>query len=615
MCFALFLGIVVIWNPLSLSSTPTENSQAADGPTNTSGYWTDSGRYDISWYNNPDTATYGDGSDEKPYKISTAAQLAGLSWLVYTKGQAGNPLVEGTDYSGNYIFQDKFFEQTANIDLSAYYWQPIGISTTREGTTRYNYFSGSYDGGNHTISGVYTPEGSSSEYSFQGLFGYVYSSSSSYPITIQNVGVIDSHIQGDYNVGGVVGRADASFGTTTITNCYNIGTVTGSGYVGGVVGNAGRCTTITNCYNTGDVTGSSSVGGFVGYAYASSDSITITNCYNTGSVTGDSRVGGVVGEATGSATITNCYNTGDVTSTATSNAYVGGVVGRADASIGTTTITNCYNTGDVTSTATSNAYVGGVVGRAVASFGTTTITNCYYGANCQSSVGGKNGADVPGQAEHSTTLTANSPKTLSWYTTESNWDPDSPWDFENVWVLDASENNGYPNLKGYWTHEGRYSIEWFNNPDTETYGDGSESNPYIIDSAEDLAGLSWLVYTRGQEGNPLVSGTDYSGSYIFQGKFFKQTANIDLSAYYWQPIGIYLTREGTRRYNYFSGSYDGGNHTISGVYTPEGSDFGYSYQGSFFEFELSSDNKKHRHHQFIYPRLSKCRRSCGICYR
>ena len=624
LCFALFLGIVVIWNPLSLSSAPTEDTQAVDGPTNT-GYWTDSGRYDISWYNNPDTETYGDGSAEKPYKISTADQLAGLSYLVYNNAVESSDVT--TSGSTNYIFSGKYFEQTANIDLLLYYWQPIGIRYTREGTRKYNYFSGSYDGGGHTVSGIFTPAGSSSAYSYQGLFGYIYSSDSANPVSIQNLGVIDSLIQGGSNLGGVVGYAGlyatitncyntgsvtstatsnsyvggvvgyayvSNSGTITITNCYNTGDVNGSGHdVGGVVGYAYASPgniTITNCYNTGAITGSGSyVGGVVGYAFASSSSsITITNCYNTGTVTGSRYVGGVVGYASSSNTIsiTNCYNTGSVTSTATSNSYVGGVVGRSGASSSNTiSITNCYNTGSV---AGSGEYVGGVVGYAyVTSSGSPTITNCYYGASCKN-IGGINGADRTGQAEYSTTLTANSPKELAWYTTASNWDSEYPWDFDYTWVLDASENDGYPNLTGYWTKEDRFSIDWYTNAGANV--GSTADNPYIINSAEDLAGLSWLVYTKGQEDNPLVSGTDYSGIYIFQGKYFKQTVDIDLSEYYWQPIGIYYTREGTTRQNYFSGSYDGGNHTVSGIFTPAGSSSAYCYQGLFGYVSSSSSN-------------------------
>ena len=284
-----------------------------------------------------------------------------------------------------------------------------------------------------------------------------------------------------------------------------------------------------------------------------------------------------------SATITNCYNTGTVNG----SSYVGGVVGYAS----TANITNCYNTGNVTSTATSYSDVGGVVGSvSTSSSGTTTITNCYYGGNC-SNIGGINGADEPGQAEYDSNLAVN-PKDLSWYTDSTNWNEDYPWDFKNIWQINASLNDGYPAFLyqevpiDWWTNEGNYSIEWFNNPDTTTYGDGSETNPYIIDSAEDLAGLSWLVYTRGQEDNPLVEGTDYtikdtSTFYVFDNKHFIQSENIDLSAHVWQPIGIYYDRSGTQTQHYFSGNYDGGGHTVSGINTPAGDTDAYSYQGLF----------------------------------
>ena len=538
-CFALFLGIVVIWNPLSLSSTPTEDSQAADGPTNTSGSWITDDRYSIDWFKNAqsveiDGTSYQPGTEQNPYTIASAEDLAGLSWLVYTKGQADNPLKSGTDYSGNFIFQGKYFKQTVNIDLSLFYWQPIGIQYTREGISRDNYFAGSYDGGNHKVSGVFTPAGSGNGYAYQGLFGYVYSSISSYPTTIQNIGITNSFIRGYGSVGGVVGYAYS----TTITNCYNTGSVTGSSYVGGVVGYAyasSGTTTITNCYNTGSVTNTATsfsyVGGVVGRA-SGNDTITITNCYNTGSVSGSENVGGVVGYA-GGATITNCYNTGSVKSTGSS---VGGVVGYAS----NATIANCYNTGNISSTYDSTTpCVGGVVGSlsgtgtttvlnnynfgsisyanssatAVggiigddSSTGTTTITNNFYGVNCGLSIGGVNGADTDGQAEDDPNLTTETPKEFSWYNDPTNWNS-SPWDFEEIWTLDAGRNGGYPSFNiDYWISDpSYYSIEWFTSSDKTTYGDGSASNPYIIDSAEDLAGLSWLVYTRGDAENTYLT--------------------------------------------------------------------------------------------------------------
>ncbi len=591
---SIFACIAVIGNTSSNqnSTTITTEAEEATGPTNTAGWWIDEGRYSIDWFTNAqsvviDGVTYKAGTEQNPYIISSAQDLAGLSWLVYTCGQSGNPLVSGTDYSSYYTFRGKYFKQTANIDLSEYYWQPIGTYYNRSGSTSRHYFSGSYDGGSYIISGVFTPSGSTNAYSYQGLFGYIYANSSSYPITIKNIGITNSNIQGYHQVGGVVGYANASSGTITITNCYNTGSVSGTkNYVGGVVGYAvaSGTLTITNCYNTGSVSGSSEVGGVVGYA-AASGTLTITNCYNTGSVTGTGNyVGGVVGYAyasSGTLTITNCYNTGSVTGTGN---YVGGVVGGVIATLsGNLTITNCYNTGSVSGT----SEVGGVVGRANASSSTITITSCYYGVNCSQSTGGIRGSDVPGQATYDSSLTTETPKTLSWYTTEANWNSAYPWEFENVWTIDSGVNDGYPSFKiKWWIDEGRYSIDWFTNAqsvviDGVTYKAGTKQNPYIISSAQDLAGLSWLVYTCGQSGNPLVSGTDYSSAYTFRGKYFKQTANIDLSEYYWQPIGTYYNRSGSTSQHYFSGSYDGGGYTVSGIFTPSGSRNACSYQGLF----------------------------------
>ena len=450
MCFALFLGIVVIWNPLSLSSTPTEDSQAADGPTDTSGYWTDEGRYDTRWYTSGNIALYGDGSESKPYKISTAAQLAGLSYLVYNNAVESSDLT--TSGSFNYFFSGKYFEQTANIDLSAYYWQPIGISYDRLATQTIRAFAGNYDGGNHTVSGVFTPAGSGNAYSHQGLFGYVCSNSSTSPITIQNIGINNSFIQGYKSVGGVVGNAYAPYsGKITITNCYNTGSVSGSGgIVGGVVGNAaGSAITITNCYNTGSVTSTATsysyVGGVVGYA-SSSSITTITNCYNTGSVTGSgSYVGGIVGRVeNGNLGVLDCYNTGSIsvtipddteTTAITAEATAGGLIGfflgetncqlqiqdsynkgRITASFsalnansdvtlhyggivgdielsGTNTavhIVDCYNRGDITGDTGTKLFAGGVVCliRTSTSTSTATIERCYNSAALRGGVTG-----------------------------------------------------------------------------------------------------------------------------------------------------------------------------------------------------------------------------------
>ena len=398
--FSCGIAFLPNWNP-SPTTPPSDigqeegvfETEAATQPTNTSGKWTDSGIRGTSFGG-------GSGTASDPYLIKNAQQLAYLAYMVN----------DGNSYSGEY------FEQTANIDLSAYYWEPIGRSQSYP-------FSGNYTANPFgVITNLYIKSG----YTYTGLFGYVEDA------TISNIGISGGYIEALRYTGGLVGYAD---GTTIITNCYNTGEITG-GYTGGLVGHADDEITITNCYNTGEITGSD-VGGLVGYAdgttiitncyntgnvtgtasnsyvggligYAStglsSDDIAITNSYNTGEITGgdagglvgDSRratitiensfntgnvtttfslissAGGLVGSARG-ATITNSYNTGNVTSTASSS-FVGGLVGEIDGTTTITNITNCYNTGEIT----GSDDVGGLVGDAG---GTTTITNCYNTGN------------------------------------------------------------------------------------------------------------------------------------------------------------------------------------------------------------------------------------------
>ena len=214
-------------------------------------------------------------------------------------------------------------------------------------------FCGVFNGDGYAVRGIYI----NTQESFQGLFG-----NSGGDSIIANLGVAESYIYGDTEVGGVVGRNDTGYNGVeysggTVTNCYNTGSVTGEGHVGGVVGfNVG---TVINCYNTGSVTGGYCVGGVAGCH----NSYSITDCYNTGNITGERLVGGVVG--TSGSTVTNCYNTGSVTG----EGHVGGVAG-SNGDFGT--VTNCYNTGSVTGI--SN--VGGVAGS-----NNSPITECYNTGN------------------------------------------------------------------------------------------------------------------------------------------------------------------------------------------------------------------------------------------
>ena len=290
----------------------------------------------------------------------------------------------------------------------------------------------------------------------------------------------------------------------TVTNCCNTGDVSGSGYVGGVVGVTNG--TMTNCRNTGDVSGGSEgslVGGVVGATNG-----TVTNCCNTGDVSGSDYVGGVAGYSNNGGTVTNCCNTGDVSGT---NIAVGGVVGYSGYSA--STITNCYNTGTVS----GSGYVGGVVG-----WNNGTVTNCYYLTGTAD--GGINGADAEGGAEVKTAAE------FAVQNTFVNWDFGGTWSMDNIF--------GRPVLTAI------AETDYFS-------GEGTAESPYLI---PDLATLEIF--------------RNYINAYNGAGEYFKLTADIDMSENYgadiggsevsWTPIGNGIVP--------FTGNFDGGGHTISGLY-------------------------------------------------
>ena len=169
------------------------------------------------------------------------------------------------------------------------------------------FFSGSFDGLGHTISGltVYRPTASG-----VGLFGY----SSG---TVSGVGLVGGSFTGNNLVGALVGDHSGS-----ISDSYATATVSGAGNnIGGLVGQNSVSGSISESYATGAVSlGLNSTGGLVGY-----NNGTISNSYATGSVTGDSTgyySGGLVGQNYGS--ISKSYATGAVGSVSFG---VGGLVG------------------------------------------------------------------------------------------------------------------------------------------------------------------------------------------------------------------------------------------------------------------------------------------------
>ena len=245
-----------------------------------------------------------------------------------------------------------------DIDLTGTTWTPIG-------TTYNNSYTGTFDGGGNTITGL-TVKGSDE---YAGLFGYIGSGG-----TVKNVVLKDVQIESDNQygcIGGVAGNSDGN-----IENCSVSGSVSGRHTAGGVVG-LQYSGSITLCGSSATVKGTGEVGGVAG---KTDNSATLTACYATGNVTFERAstintfAGGVVGfNGTGSI-LTACYATGNVTGTGdgTGSCYVGGVTGDNASGI----LTACYHaTGTVSG---PDGATGGVTGRNYTSLGTPVITACYW---------------------------------------------------------------------------------------------------------------------------------------------------------------------------------------------------------------------------------------------
>ena len=221
----------------------------------------------------------------------------------------------------------------ADIDLTGKDWTPIG-------TNFYNSYTGTFDGGGHTIMGLTVTTNDQ----YVGLFGRLGEAG-----TVKNV-VMD--------------------GIQITCNHW-------LGYAGGVVGFS-RGGTIENCSVSGSVSGTLCAGGVVGAQREAS----ITGCSSSATVKGTLNVGGVAGETNAGATLTACYATGNVTIEIDpiDNICGGGLVGFNAGS----SVLACYATGNVTSTgsSTGKVHIGGLLGGSY-----TTVTACYWKNNYEQGIG------------------------------------------------------------------------------------------------------------------------------------------------------------------------------------------------------------------------------------
>ena len=260
-------------------------------------------------------------------------------------------------------------------------WTPIGIDRNHQ-------YTGTFDGGNKTITGLTVTE--SNEYA--GLFGRIGSGG-----TVKNVKLENVWIESDFwntCIGGVAGY---SYGT--LECCVVSGSVickASSSNAGGVVGyQLGG--SITGCSSSAIVEGASIAGGIAG---VTNSGASLTACYATGDVTLVSSgtatcfAGGVVGSNI-SSTLKACYAWGSVTGSGSGTLYVGGVTGTNDDS----TLQACYHAKGAVSL---DGTTGGVIGRNYKLFKAPVITACYWGDNGQEQGIGENQAGTTGGTEQVT---------------------------------------------------------------------------------------------------------------------------------------------------------------------------------------------------------------------
>lgn len=327
-------------------------------------------------------------------------------------------------------------------------WDPIGVDKAGK-------FTGTFEGNNHKIKGIYVKK----DGNFAGLFGN--------SDTIQNLTIADSYIEATGGgIGGIVGK----FTGEKIENCINKAEISGGiensyGQLGGIVGQL-KTGLVINSENSGDIISSGdNNGGIVGIVSANANA-KIENCFNNGSLLSKGRAnGGICGQVgksaasiikkcinvgtiqgirgleggicgaindNSSSTIKNCYNLGNVIEEASNVSDVSGIISCINQGF-TGTISNNYNLGKIIIKGQNVKGIGGVIGYfSATNTENATIKNNYY----------KQGIVENADNDYGESKTEAEMKTEE-FLALLNADQETP-----AWELNPSKNNGYPSLIG-----------------------------------------------------------------------------------------------------------------------------------------------------------------------
>ncbi len=440
----------------------------------------------------------GNGTSTNPYIIRTEAELQNLLVL-----QAGTNTV--------------YFELGNDIEITKNF-TPIGDTVCP--------FSSVLDGKGYTIKNMQIEAPNQ----YIGMLGYTNGA------IIKNLTLENETVKSTYSstntedttalgkgacIGGLIGYSNA----TTVENVKTIGqnkiesniekdnTVYVGGLIGFAYGTSKDPTTIKKSTTSGQVLGESTkgmvfAGGLIGCTANGYGYVTIENTYSTADVlgtstTGTEHIGGLLGIQNYPTSITNSYATGEILANSTSaQANVGGLVGKINGG----TITNTYAVGKVSANTTGTKSLGGLVGNRSSG----TINSSYFSPETTLQMPNGLGKE----------------KLLCSMLKQNCYEG---WDFDTVWTIKEGET--LPYLQGLTEPE---EIKKGNYDYINYEGDGTEENPYLIKTEQQLKGIK----------------------YILDGVHYKLANDITLTENF-EPLG-------NETYP-FKSTFDGDNHTISNL--------------------------------------------------
>lgn len=452
----------------------------------------------------------GSGTKADPYVIRTAGQLQQFAARVD---------------AGDASFANAAVLLGADIDLSGIEnFNPIGAEG-KASASKGKLFSGSFNGGGHTISSL-TIKGDYESEANVGLFSTLGSTAQIENVTLSDVS-IDVAVSGTFaqiRAGGIAGDTERTENRTAVADgCVVSGSIRvkasdGQAYAGGILGRAYTGFSMVNCVSYGDAA-AFSVGNY-NAAYAGSiagatgNHTVLTNCAAFGNAAAENTSGGADAYAGGvagmlSSETYNIYALGSASVTQMEGVTpqaVGAIAGQASGSASGSRI---YYASDAVVTANGAAVAAAAFGDIQAAFANDAVVSMARADMAQSVFADQlNGSIAAIQAA----LYAPSLTLCEWALSNGRVLPtDTPW---TPGEIDA----------------GIFEA-----------GSGTQDDPFIIKTKEQLIAFAASVTPK----------VDYTDQHLRLG------ADIDISGADWEPIGGSFAR--------FNGCFDGAGKTITGL--------------------------------------------------